>query len=100
MLTHIVLITVVDDATDDQVEALVQGLRGLPGQIDAIGRYDVGRDLGLAEGNATVVIQATFASPEDLRAYIDHPAHRKVVVELIRPVAASVSRAQVEGSST
>ena len=97
MLTHIVLITASDDATDEQVEAMVAGLRRLPEQIDAIGTYEVGRDLGLAEGNATVAIQATFASPAELQAYIDHPAHQQVVAELIRPIAASVSRSQVAG---
>jgi hypothetical protein len=95
VLTHIVLITAADDATDEQVDAIVAGLRELPAQIDAIRTYEVGRDLGLAEGNASIAIQATFASPEDLEAYIVHPAHQKVVTELIRPVAASVSRAQV-----
>jgi hypothetical protein len=93
VLTHIVLITA--DATDEQVEAMVAGLRGLPPQIEEIRSYEVGRDLGLAEGNATVAIQATFASPDDLQAYVVHPAHQQVVTELIRPVAASVSRAQV-----
>jgi hypothetical protein len=95
VLTHIVLITAADDATDEQVEALVAGLRALPAQIDEIRSYEVGRDLGLADGNATVAIQATFASPEDLRTYVDHPAHQKVVTELLRPVAAAVTRAQV-----
>lgn len=97
MLTHIVLITARDDATDEQVEAILTGLRGLPAQIDEIGTYEVGRDLGLAEGNATIAIQATFATPEDLQAYVVHPAHQQVVTELIRPVAASVARAQVAG---
>lgn len=95
VLTHIVLITAADDATDEQVEAMVDGLRSLPAQIEEIRGYDVGRDLGLAPGNATVAIQATFASPGDLQTYVDHPAHQRVVTELIRPVAASVSRAQV-----
>jgi hypothetical protein len=95
VLTHIVLITAADDATDEQVEAMVVGLRGLPAQIDAIATYSVGRDLGLADGNATVAIQATFASPDDLQTYVDHPAHQKVITELIRPIAATTSRAQV-----
>ena len=95
MLTHIVLITAADDATDEQVEAVVAGLRALPEQIEEIRGYEVGRDLGLAEGNASVAIQATFASPDDLEAYVVHPAHQQVVTELIRPFAASVTRAQV-----
>ena len=95
MLTHLVLITVSPDATEAQVERMIAGLRALPAQIDAIGTYEVGRDMGLAEGNATVAIQATFATPEDLQTYVDHPAHQAVVVDLIRPIAASASRAQV-----
>jgi hypothetical protein len=95
VLTHIVLITAAPDTTDEQVDAMVAGLRSLPGQIDEIRTYEVGRDLGLAEGNATVAIQATFASPEELDAYVVHPAHQKVVTELVRPVSSSVSRAQV-----
>ena len=95
MLTHIVLITVTDGTPDDRVDALVDALRALPPQIDAIGTYQVERDLGLADGNATVAIQATFASPDDLRTYIDHPAHRAVATDLIRPIASSVARAQV-----
>lgn len=95
MLTHLVLITARPDATDEQVEAVIAGLRALPPQIAEIGGYEVGRDLGLAEGNATIAIQATFASPEDLQAYVGHPAHQQVVTDLIRPIAASVARAQV-----
>lgn len=95
MLTHLVLITATADATDEQIDAMVAGLRALPPQIEVIQRYEVGRDLGLAEGNATVAIQATFASPADLQAYVVHPAHQAVVADLIRPVAASVVRSQV-----
>lgn len=95
MLTHLVLITARPDATDEQVDAVIAGLRALPPQIAEIDGYEVGRDLGLAEGNATIAIQATFASPEDLQAYVVHPAHQQVVTELIRPIAASVARAQV-----
>ena len=95
MLTHLVLITVSPDASEAQVERMIAGLRSLPPQIDVIDTYLVGHDMGLAEGNATVAIQATFASPEDLQTYVDHPAHQAVVVDLIRPIAASVSRAQV-----
>lgn len=95
MLTHMVLISLRDDVTDEQVDALVAGLEALPGQIDAIEEYRVGRDMGLAEGNADVGIIARFASPEALRTYVDHPAHQRVVTELIRPVAASSTRLQM-----
>lgn len=95
MLTHLVLISLRDDVTEEQVEALVAGLEALPGQIDAIEEYRVGRDMGLAGGNADVGIIARFASSEALRTYVDHPAHQRVLSELILPVASSSARLQM-----
>lgn len=99
MLTHLVLITVPEGTADDRIDALVDGLRALPDQVEAIDTYRVERDLGLADGNATVAIQATFASPEALRTYIDHPAHQAVVTDLIRAIGATTVRAQVAAPS-
>ncbi|NLV54393.1 MAG: Dabb family protein [Acidimicrobiales bacterium] len=99
MLTHVVLITVADGTAEERVDALVAGLRALPDRIDAIDTYRVGRDLGLADGNATVGIIATFASPEALRTYVDHPDHRAVVDDLIRPISTGVTRLQMDGDA-
>ncbi len=94
MLTHIVLISLAPDATDDQVDAMVAGLEGLPAQIDAIGTYQVGRDLGLFPGNAGVSVVATFADADAVRTYIDHPAHQQVVRDLIQPISDTRLRTQ------
>ncbi len=96
MLTHVVLITVPDDAPEGAVDDLVADLRALPAQIPEIQAYTVGVDLGLAEGNAHVAIIGRYASPEDLRTYIDHPAHQAVVRDRIRAIEASTVRAQIE----
>ncbi len=94
-MTHIVLVNVSDAASEDQVQALVDGLRALPDQIPEIGAFDVQRDLGLAEGNADLAIVARFASPEDLDAYIAHPAHQAVVRDLLDPISPHRLRLQV-----
>lgn len=99
MLTHIVLVTIADDAPEAQVQALVDGLRALPGQIPEIGSYQVDRDLGLADGNAGVAIVAHFASPEDLATYIAHPAHVAAVRDLLDPISPSRMRIQVPAES-
>ena len=90
-----VLISVPDDAPEGAVDAMVAGLRTLPAQIPEIAAYTVGVDLGLAEGNASVATIGRYASPEDLRTYIDHPAHQAVVRDLIRAVGATTWRAQI-----
>lgn len=98
MLTHIVTITLTPEATPEAIDALVAGLEGLPAEIDAIGTYRVGRDLGLFPGNADLVIVATFATAEDVRAYVDHPAHQGVVRDLLEPISAHRQRIQIEGT--
>ena len=95
MLTHIVLVTIADDAPEERVEALVAGLRALPDQIPEIVDYQVGRDLGLAEGNAEVAIVARFASAEDLATYVAHPAHQAAVRDLLEPISPHRTRIQV-----
>ena len=95
MLTHVVLIDVPDDAPEGAIDELVAGLRSLPDQIPEIQEYTVGVDLALAEGNASVAIIGRYASPEDLRTYIDHPAHQAVVRDRIRAIGASTVRAQI-----
>lgn len=91
-----VLITLDDDAPDKHADAIVAALRALPDQVDAIDTYRVGRDLGLPNTNADIGIIATFASPEALAAYVDHPAHRAVADDLIRPFA-TTTRLQMDG---
>ena len=82
-LRHVVTLTFADDTTDDQLDAIVEGLRGLPEAIPEIADYVVGLDAGLAEGNATLAIVADFASEDDYATYRDHPAHHAVIQERI-----------------
>lgn len=88
---HISLLTL-DDTCD--VDALVAELRRLPEQIPALRSYVVGRDLGISEGNATVAVVADVDDEAGFVAYRDHPAHQRVLDELIRPHL--VARAAVQ----
>ncbi len=87
-LRHIVLLTVRDRTTDEQLDAIVEALRALPGQIPELVSYVVGRDAGLAEGNADLCAVADFATEADYQVYRDHPAHQAVIQDLILPVLA------------
>jgi hypothetical protein len=93
-LRHVVTLTFQDDTTDEQVEEIVEALRLLPSQIDALRGYVVGRDAGLADGNASLAIVADFDSVQDYEVYRDHPAHQAVITQLIVPVIASRSAVQ------
>lgn len=91
---HVVMLHFVDGTTDAQVEAVAERLRGLPGEIPELRSYVVGVDAGLAPDNASLVVVADFASPSDYETYRDHPAHRAVIDEHIRPILAGRSAVQ------
>ena len=95
MIRHTVLLTF-DGADEAAIEAVVDELGGLPAKIPEIRAYTIGRDLGLSEASANIVVTGDFDSVEDYRAYSTHPEHLRVIEEHIRPGATAIARAQIE----
>ena len=94
MLRHVVLLTWVPGTPPETVEAVVTALRALPARIPEIRAYSVGRDAGVAEGNAHLAVVADFDDVEGWRVYRDDPEHQRVIAELIRPNLADRTAAQ------
>ena len=94
MLRHLVLLKWTDEATTEQIDSVVAGLRGLPERIPEIRRYDVGTDLELREGTFDLAIAAEFDDENGWRTYVDHPDHLAVVNDQIKPIL--VNRASVQ----
>lgn len=86
MFRHVVLLTWIEGATAEQKADVEAGLKKLPGAIPEIRRYDVGADAGIDQGNCDFVVVADFDSAEDYAVYRDHPVHRALIVETIRPI--------------
>jgi len=84
-LRHMVLIELKPETPSATVQGIVDALRALPAQIEAIRSYEVNVDLGLVDGNATIGVVAGFDDVEGWRTYGPHPAHQAVVQELIVP---------------
>ncbi len=93
---HVVLFTFTPEASPEQVDALVAGLAALPGQIPEIRGYDFGPDAGLRETNEEFAVVADFDDAESYKAYSAHPAHRRLVDELLNPIVASRHSMQYE----
>lgn len=91
-----VLLQLVDGVSDAAVERIVDHLRALPSVVPGIESYEVGVDLGLAEDNARLSVIAEFADEQTYLAYRDHPEHRRVIEEQIRPVLARRSATQYD----
>jgi len=96
MLHHVVVFRFVDDVTDDQRRAVVEGLRALPASIDAIRSFAVGTDVGRVDGNADLAVSATFDDAAGWRTYVEHPDHQQVIADLLRPILAGRHAVQFE----
>lgn len=96
MLRHVVLFTWKDGTDPGDVERVSQGLGSLPGRIPEIRRYEFGPDLGLSARSYDYVLVADFDDEPSWRAYLEHPEHRAVVEERIRPILERLERIQYE----
>ncbi len=95
MIRHTVLLTF-DGVDDALIQRVIDELRAMPSLIPEIQTYTVGRDLGLAEGTATVVASGDFATVDDYQTYSGHPEHVRVLDDHIRPHVTALTRAQIE----
>jgi len=86
---RIVLLTWKPDATPEQRAAVAHELRQLPAVIAEIRHFDVEENLAAGPGSADLGVVADFDSAEDWQAYVNHPAHQKVVTDYISPIVAS-----------
>ncbi|MGI8686316.1 MAG: Dabb family protein [Acidimicrobiales bacterium] len=96
MLRHVAMFTWAEGTSEAQVAELQRALRDLPGLISELRDYRVGSDAGLAPGNWDFVVVADVDDADGWRAYIDHPAHQRVLVKLLRPLLGDRAAIQFE----
>jgi hypothetical protein len=89
MFRHVVLFRWTEDATEEQKRTVEERLAALPGMIAEIMEYHVGADAGINDDNYEFAVVADFADRAGFFTYRDHPAHRAVVDECIRPIMAT-----------
>jgi len=94
MFRHVVMFRFVPETTDEQRQAMVDGLAGLPAAVPQIRQYVMGPDAGEVEGNWDFVIVADFDSAEDWRIYTADATHQRVIAERIRPILAERAAVQ------
>jgi hypothetical protein len=95
-IRHTALLRFKPGTTDDQIQAVLDGLATMPGKMDFIRRYEFGRDVGIMAGNPQVALVADFDSASDWHAYQNHPDHQLLVKEVISPILESITRVQYE----
>ena len=94
MLRHVVLLSFKDSTSAEVIAGITESLHALAPQISTVRKFSVNADLGLADGNAQMIIMAEFDDVAGYELYSDHPAHQKVIQEQI--VAELSSRAAAQ----
>ena len=95
MVRHVVTLTARDDVTPEQLADVVSVIASLPHVVPGIRSYSVGTDLGIDDGNASIAIVADFDDQTSYEIYRDHPEHRRVINEHVRPILAGRAAAQI-----
>jgi hypothetical protein len=96
MFRHVVLLEFDEATGDDHIGSIAEQLRELPARIPALRSYRVGRDLGLAPGNAHLAVVAEFDDIDGYLSYRDDPAHRRIIDEMVLPHLRARSAAQFD----
>jgi Stress responsive A/B Barrel Domain len=97
VLRHVALFRWTAESTDEQRSAVAPALAELPGLIPELRDYRFGPDAGLAPGgNYDFAVVADLDSVDDYRAYSAHPAHVRVLTEVVRPIVADRAAVQFE----
>ncbi len=90
MIEHIVLFRWKPEATDEQVAAGMDGLRGLKNRVPGIVAMDCGADFsGRAQGYTHALV-IRFSDRATFDAYGPHPAHQAVIETQLKPLLDAV----------
>jgi hypothetical protein len=96
VILHLAIFRWKEGISPEDVARLCEELAAFRQKVDCLVDYHFGPDLGLREGNADFGIAALLASPEDLGAYLEHPAHHELVDKVLGPMIASRQAVQIE----
>ena len=83
-----------EDTTQGQKQRAAAEVSRLPSLVPSLRAFHAGADLGVNQGNFDFAVAADFDDIDGYLAYRDHPEHRAMVEEFVRPIA--VQRAAVQ----
>lgn len=86
MIRHIVLWRIAEtENAAERALAIKENLEALKGKIDEVVDIEVGINFNETEAASDVALVSTFRTKEDLDIYQDHPEHKAVGANYVRP---------------
>ncbi|MBB3698587.1 Dabb family protein [Flammeovirga yaeyamensis] len=96
MINHTVLFKFKEEATQEQIQAMVDALQALGGKIDEIKEIQVKENFSERAKGFTIMLYSLFESKEALEAYQVHPAHVVVVTDHVKPILGDIMAIDIE----
>ncbi len=97
MFHHLVAFRFISDATSDQLSRVHEEISALPSLIPSVRQYRCGFQHSTNPLNAHYGLCATFDDEHGYLEYRDHPAHLRVVTEVVAPILDHREAVQFEG---
>ena len=86
MIRHIVLWRIAEtENAAERALAIKENLEALKGKIDKVVDIEVGINFNETEAASDVALVSMFRTKEDLDIYQDHPEHKAVGANYVRP---------------
>ena len=82
MVDHLVLFTVNEYSSAEDVADMLQSLQALRSKVPSVIDITVGENFSERGGPYTHGLFARFQTPDDLQAYLKHPEHRAAADKL------------------
>jgi hypothetical protein len=90
MVEHVVLFKTTPEATEEQKEQMIAGLRSLREKIPGIVDLTVGRNFSDRNQGFDIGLVVRFTDRSALEVYLPHPEHRGCVDTYVAPIKADV----------
>ncbi len=83
MIKHIVCFKFKPETSAADVQATLDALNALPGQIAWVWNWSLGKNVSTRDTTYDYALHCDFADESELQNYLSHPAHEKVARELL-----------------
>ncbi|MBL7958754.1 Dabb family protein [bacterium] len=90
MIEHIVMFKIKRNTPADKINSMTESLNGLKNKIPELIDMHAGVNFSHRNKGFDVMLVSRFRNKEDLKIYVDHPEHRKVIEEMIQPIREDV----------
>lgn len=83
MIKHIVSFKFKPETSPEDVQATLDALNALPGQIAWVRNWSLGKNLSARDKTFEYALHCDFADEDELQRYLSHPAHEQVARECL-----------------